>query len=321
MKVFLTILFIAWLLTFSLFGQKATDTLTTQNHREGNKEKINLRKKYRKYYEAQKMPDAPKEDYLWTGEPVNADDLGLETKEEDQYALSPEAFRALQLTHKGVPADKIKDSVLYLSAYEDELRANIQQTFEHTELENKVAKSYNSESWQRELEEDLPGLEDESNDAILSETIIREKGLSLYSFSEMKATEATILTPAFEDLTSLDFKDHTAIRLTQVGFQPNTATLKTKSKSELDRLAQLLKQYRNIQFEIAAHTNAWGEDQFAEALSQQRAEVVGNYLVKKGINTSRIITKGYGKSQPIASNDILAGRRLNQRVEIVLRKE
>lgn len=71
--------------------------------------------------------------------------------------------------------------------------------------------------------------------------------------------------------------------------------------------------------EIAGHTDNIGDPRLNLALSENRAKVIANYLVRKGIDDNRITTKGYGGTHPIADNTIESERQKNRRVEITIR--
>jgi len=110
------------------------------------------------------------------------------------------------------------------------------------------------------------------------------------------------------------------MRINNIFFQQSKAELLPESHPELDRLTSLLKENANINIEISGHTDNRGGDQADLVLSENRAKSVGNYLIAKGILTNRILTKGYGKTKPIVSNDTEEGRKQNRRVEIKILK-
>src|SRR5438045_1014725 len=80
-----------------------------------------------------------------------------------------------------------------------------------------------------------------------------------------------------------------------------------------------LRRYPNEQFDIEGHTDSTGSDEYNLSLSQRRADSVKNYLVDQGVETAQIFARGFGESQPKASNDTPEGRQLNRRVEIHIR--
>jgi outer membrane protein OmpA-like peptidoglycan-associated protein len=71
---------------------------------------------------------------------------------------------------------------------------------------------------------------------------------------------------------------------------------------------------------IEGHTDSDGPTDKNQILSQKRAESVKSYLVSGGVSSSRLFTKGYGESTPIASNRTAAGKAQNRRVELVVKK-
>lgn len=86
----------------------------------------------------------------------------------------------------------------------------------------------------------------------------------------------------------------------------------------LDNVANTLQEYNQTVIEVAGHTDSVGTDSYNQALSERRANAVGNYLMRRGLMRDRFIIVGAGESRPIASNDTESGRAQNRRVEITL---
>ena len=107
----------------------------------------------------------------------------------------------------------------------------------------------------------------------------------------------------------------TKIVLNNIFFDFNKATLRTESKTELDRLQKLLLDIPTLKVEISGHTDNVGSATYNQQLSENRAKAVVNYLKKKGISADRLQYKGYGFTQPIATNDTPEGRQMNRRTE------
>jgi len=105
------------------------------------------------------------------------------------------------------------------------------------------------------------------------------------------------------------------IALRNIFFDVGKATLRSESNAELDRLVKLLKDVPKLKIEISGHTDNTGSASLNEKLSQERAEAVVRYLSSKGIKADRMTAKGYGASQPIASNNTASGRQENRRTE------
>jgi len=103
--------------------------------------------------------------------------------------------------------------------------------------------------------------------------------------------------------------------LRNIFFDTNKFDLKPNSKSELEKLSQFLNENPKLKVEISGHTDNVGNDQANQVLSENRAKSVYNYLIENKIDASRLSYKGYGKSQPIATNDTEEGRSRNRRTE------
>lgn len=105
-----------------------------------------------------------------------------------------------------------------------------------------------------------------------------------------------------------------------VTFAIGSASLTQGAKATLDVVAnRLLRQ--PTQVFIAGHTSSIGSADFNMTLSQKRADAVRNYLISQGVTENSITARGYGQTQPIASNDTPEGQRANQRVEISYEQE
>jgi outer membrane protein OmpA-like peptidoglycan-associated protein len=102
-------------------------------------------------------------------------------------------------------------------------------------------------------------------------------------------------------------------------FAYNSDSLTTESRPELDRLADFLNEYPKAQIEIGGHTDNVGSAGYNLGLSLRRAESVQRYLVEtKGVDVSRIRTRGYGFQKPTAANDSEEGRQQNRRTEFTI---
>jgi outer membrane protein OmpA-like peptidoglycan-associated protein len=101
-------------------------------------------------------------------------------------------------------------------------------------------------------------------------------------------------------------------------FATNSSTLSNASKVSLLKFAESLRTNPDTNVEILGHTDATGSDAVNIPLSQQRAASVQSYLIAQGVSSNRLISYGKGSAEPIASNDISAGRAQNRRVEIYI---
>jgi OOP family OmpA-OmpF porin len=107
-----------------------------------------------------------------------------------------------------------------------------------------------------------------------------------------------------------------AVVLKGVNFEVNSSRLTANAKVILNQVADSLAAAQQLRVEIGGHTDAQGSDAFNLKLSDRRAQAVKDYLVARGIDASRMVSKGYGESQPVDSNETAEGRELNRRVEM-----
>ena len=101
-------------------------------------------------------------------------------------------------------------------------------------------------------------------------------------------------------------------------FDVDKADLKNQSQTELAKLSVILNKYADTNILLAGHTDSTGSEDYNLGLSRRRAESVANYLTTQNVDRVRFAVEGYGKSDPVASNDTAAGRAENRRVEVAI---
>lgn len=101
-----------------------------------------------------------------------------------------------------------------------------------------------------------------------------------------------------------------------VTFDTDSTLIKPGFRDTLDSVAASLNKYPNSLIDVYGHTDATGTDVYNQTLSENRARVVADYLASKGVNPARVRSTGFGKTQPVATNDTPEGRAANRRVEI-----
>jgi outer membrane protein OmpA-like peptidoglycan-associated protein len=104
--------------------------------------------------------------------------------------------------------------------------------------------------------------------------------------------------------------------LDNVFFDTGKSALKLESFTELNELVDYMLLKKSLKIEIAGHTDNVGNKDANQKLSQERATSVKMYLIKKGVEDSRVLAKGYGDTQPIADNNTDAGKQKNRRTEV-----
>jgi OOP family OmpA-OmpF porin len=109
------------------------------------------------------------------------------------------------------------------------------------------------------------------------------------------------------------------IKLPDVGFEYNSATLTPSSQATLNDAAATLARNPDLQVEVAGHTDSAGAAGYNQALSERRANSVRDYLISAGADPANLTARGYGEDEPIADNSTSAGRAANRRVELRVR--
>ena len=121
------------------------------------------------------------------------------------------------------------------------------------------------------------------------------------------------------ELDLIPIEKGAVIELKNIFFDRKKAILKPESTAELQQLIELLRNNPTLKIEVSGHTDAMGKDADNQQLSDDRARAVMNYVVANGgIDTTRIIARGYGETRPVASNDTDEGRAQNRRVEFTI---
>jgi outer membrane protein OmpA-like peptidoglycan-associated protein len=111
------------------------------------------------------------------------------------------------------------------------------------------------------------------------------------------------------------------VNLPDILFDFNAATLKPEAREVLSRICGILLVIQDYRLEIEGYTDSIGSEDYNQRLSEQRAGTVGSYLAECGLDASRMNSRGFGESYPIASNDTAEGRSQNRRVEIFVPTE
>lgn len=101
-----------------------------------------------------------------------------------------------------------------------------------------------------------------------------------------------------------------------INFAYDSATVQPQFQRTLDEVARVLSDYNRTYVDVYGHTDSNGSDAYNQGLSERRAAAVADYLSTRGVTRARIGTRGFGETQPIATNETEEGRAANRRVEI-----
>ncbi len=105
-----------------------------------------------------------------------------------------------------------------------------------------------------------------------------------------------------------------------IEFELNKAEIRAGSRPLLDEAASVLNQYPSLKVMIIGHTDSQGAHEHNVDLSRRRAEAVKTYMMDRGVDAERIMTRGEGPDSPIADNKTKQGRALNRRIEFQIIK-
>jgi len=94
--------------------------------------------------------------------------------------------------------------------------------------------------------------------------------------------------------------------------------VRPEAKANLRELAGSLEKYPNTDLMIVGHTDQLGSVAYNQSLSERRARSAAIYLVTQGVDGARIVTRGLGETEPVATNETEAGRQANRRVEVAI---
>jgi len=101
-------------------------------------------------------------------------------------------------------------------------------------------------------------------------------------------------------------------------FDTNSSALRPASQADISKLAATLQKYPDTNVLVQGHTDNTGTDAINQPLSENRAQSVANSLTTNGVASSRITTRGFGSTEPVADNSTAEGRQANRRVEVAI---
>src|SRR6266568_307147 len=108
------------------------------------------------------------------------------------------------------------------------------------------------------------------------------------------------------------------VNMSDVLFDTGSYTLKPGAREKLAKISGIVLAHPGLVLQIEGHTDSVGGDEFNQQLSERRAGSVREFLAEQGVSPSSISARGFGKTQPVASNETAEGRQRNRRVELVV---
>ena len=111
------------------------------------------------------------------------------------------------------------------------------------------------------------------------------------------------------------------VNMSDVLFDTAKFSLRPEAREKLAKVAGIVSGHPGLRLDVEGHTDNVGGDDYNQTLSEQRGASVRDYLTGQGMQQDSVTTKGFGKTQPVATNETPAGRQQNRRVELVISGE
>jgi outer membrane protein OmpA-like peptidoglycan-associated protein len=136
--------------------------------------------------------------------------------------------------------------------------------------------------------------------------------------NEKQELRARLLQQLNSILATRDSARGLVANMSDVLFRSGSYELLPGARESLAKVSGIVLAYPSLHVAIEGHTDSVGSGEYNQQLSERRAQAVRDYFVQQGINSSAVEAHGFGKTEPIASNDTVDGRAQNRRVELIL---
>jgi outer membrane protein OmpA-like peptidoglycan-associated protein len=111
------------------------------------------------------------------------------------------------------------------------------------------------------------------------------------------------------------------VNMSDVLFDTGKYTLRPLAREKLAKVAGIVAGHPGLRLDVEGYTDSVGGDDYNQTLSEQRGGAVRDYLTQEGMSAGSVTSEGFGKADPVATNDTADGRQQNRRVEIVISGE
>jgi outer membrane protein OmpA-like peptidoglycan-associated protein len=108
------------------------------------------------------------------------------------------------------------------------------------------------------------------------------------------------------------------VNMSDVLFDTGKYSLRPLAREKLAKVAGIVSGHPGLRLAVEGHTDSVGGDEYNQQLSEERGGAVRDYLIEEGMPGTSVTAKGFGKTQPVASNETVEGRQQNRRVELVI---
>ncbi|HKS81499.1 MAG TPA: OmpA family protein [Candidatus Acidoferrales bacterium] len=136
--------------------------------------------------------------------------------------------------------------------------------------------------------------------------------------ADKAALRAQLLSQLNTILQTRDTARGLIVNMSDVLFDTGSYTLRPGAREKLAKISGIVLAHPGLNLQIEGHTDSVGGDDYNQTLSERRAGAVRDFLIDQGVAASSVTARGFGKTQPVATNDTPEGRQRNRRVEIVV---
>ena len=147
-----------------------------------------------------------------------------------------------------------------------------------------------------------------------------DRGIRRNAQAEPKKAElrARLLAQFDAILETRDTTRGLIVDMSDVLFDTDQFSLRPLAREKLAKVAGIVSSHPGLRLDVEDYTDSVGGDEDNRRLSEQRGASVRDYLIRQGMPVSSVTTRGFGKAEPVASNDTAQGRQQNRRVELVV---
>ncbi len=138
------------------------------------------------------------------------------------------------------------------------------------------------------------------------------------SKQEAEATREKLRAQLNSVLATTESARGLVVNLGDVLFDTGRYTLKPNAQIAMAKVSTILQLYPNLKVQVEGYTDSVGGDAYNQKLSENRANAVHDFLIQNGVPAANVTAVGYGKADPVASNETVDGRRQNRRVNLVV---
>src|SRR6266849_5028949 len=139
--------------------------------------------------------------------------------------------------------------------------------------------------------------------------------------AEKAELRAQLLNQLNSILQTRDSARGLIVNMSDVLFDTGSYTLRPGAREKLAKISGIVLAHPGLNLQVEGHTDSVGSDEFNQQLSERRAGSVRDFLVNQGVSSGSVTSRGFGKTQPVATNDTPEGRQRNRRVELVVNGE